>query len=127
MYKYEFTGGTKEVMGVTVGRIRATRDFGFVNAGDLGGWIEHEDNLSHNGDCWVAEEAIVCGNAFVFDRGCVCGNARVCDDVRVFDNASVCGNAVVLDSVVVRGNAVVYGNAVVRGDAIIRYDQMIYE
>ena len=47
--KYEFTGETRKVHGSTLNRIRALRDFADVKAGELGGWIEKEDNLSHEG------------------------------------------------------------------------------
>ena len=57
MKKYELTNNTK----YGLHQIRALRDFSFVKAGDLGGWIASESNLSHKGDCWVS------GNAQVFD------------------------------------------------------------
>ena len=53
MKKYEFTGETKTVFGRTLHRIRAILDFGDVKAGDIGGWVEKESNLSHEGDAWV--------------------------------------------------------------------------
>ncbi len=65
--KYEFTGEQKKVVssdGTThiVRRIRCLiyiRRHG-VKPGDLGGWIENDDNLYQNGtDAWVAGEAIV--------------------------------------------------------------------
>ena len=34
-------------------RIRAIRDFSNVKTGDLGGYIEKESNLSHDGNCWI--------------------------------------------------------------------------
>ena len=68
MRKYEFTEETKNVFGVILHRIKALRDVGNVKAGDLGGWIEKEDNLSHEGYCWV------CGNAAVYGDAEVCGN-----------------------------------------------------
>lgn len=46
--KFEFTGETKTVLGHTLQRIRALRSFGNVNKGDFGGWIEKEENLSHD-------------------------------------------------------------------------------
>ena len=48
MKKYELTGETKEIGGVTLHRIRALIDIPehYVKAGDLGGWIEAERNLS---------------------------------------------------------------------------------
>ena len=57
MKKYEFTGETKRVelwnRTATLHRIKATVEFGFVKVGELGGWIEKEENLSHEGKAWV--------------------------------------------------------------------------
>ena len=63
-------------------RIRALISFGSVYAGDLGGYIYTEDNLSQKGDAWVSGDAKVWGNAEVS------GNAKVSDfeDVIVFKN-----------------------------------------
>lgn len=71
--KYELTDETKGIGCITLHRIRALRNiprYG-VRSGDLGGWIEKENNLSHEGDAWVS------GDARVF------GNARVCGDAIV--------------------------------------------
>ena len=45
--KYEFTG-VKITWdgGIVLKLIRAVKDFGFVKKGEMGGWIESEDNLS---------------------------------------------------------------------------------
>ena len=63
-------------------RIRALISFGSVDAGDLGGYIYTEDNLSQKGDAWVWGNAKVLGNAKVW------GDAKVSDfgDVIVFKN-----------------------------------------
>ena len=53
MKKYELTEETTNIFGKTLHRIRATRDFSNGHAGDLGGFIEDELNLSHDGDAWV--------------------------------------------------------------------------
>ena len=66
--KCEFTGETRNWIGRTLHRIRAVRDFGDVKAGDLGGWIEKESNLSNDGDAWVSGNAEVSGNARVSGR-----------------------------------------------------------
>ena len=57
--KYEFTGETKEVFGVTFKQIRALVTItGVVTAGDAGGWIESVNNLSQvSGDAWVYGDA----------------------------------------------------------------------
>lgn len=109
--KYELTSETKEAHGATLYRIRAVRNFGTVRAGDLGGWIEKEANLSKSDNAWVYGDAEVYGDARVYN------NARVCDNAWVCDNAQVCDNAVVYGAAQVCGNARVYDNAEVCGDA----------
>lgn len=76
--KYELTDETLEWNVRTLHRIRALVDFGDVKAGELGGWIEKEENLSHNGDAWVYDNAWVYGNALVFS------DARVYSDAEIF-------------------------------------------
>lgn len=68
-------------------RIRALRDFGDVKAGDIGGYIEKESNLSQYGYAWVYGDAWVSGSAWVY------GDARVSDNARVSGNAQVSGDA----------------------------------
>ena len=50
--KYELTDETIDVDGHILHRIKAIRDFDNVKVGELGGYIEKESNLSHNGK-WV--------------------------------------------------------------------------
>ena len=61
--KYKLTEECKEHFGRKLYRIKALIDFGDVKAGDLGGYIESEKNLSHNDNCWVYGNARVYGNA----------------------------------------------------------------
>ena len=63
MKKYELTEETKVIAGVTLKRIRALISFGFVAKGEIGGFIEGEKNLSHDGNARVADNARVTGNA----------------------------------------------------------------
>jgi hypothetical protein len=55
------------------GRVRALRDFGDVRAGDIGGFVDSEENLSHDGLCWVSGKAKVCGNADVCRHSSISG------------------------------------------------------
>ena len=116
--KYEFDE-TKNFCGITLHRIRALRDIPSVKvkSGDLGGWIEKENNLTQDGDAWVSGNAKVYGDAMVFDDAIVCGNATVFDDAEVSDNAAVFDDAAVYDDAIVYGDAEVCGNAKVYGDA----------
>ena len=116
MKRYEFTGEVKKagIFGnITVRRIRATVSFGIVKAGELGGWIEKEENL------YVDEEsnAWVYGNAEVYGDAKVYGNAEVYGDAKVYGNAKVYGDAKVYGNAKVCGNAEVYGDAKVCGNA----------
>lgn len=82
MKKFELTSETKiDVFGKKLFRIKALISFGCVKAGETGGWVEKEENLSQSGN------AEVCGDALVY------GNAWVCDNTKVCGNAWVCGNA----------------------------------
>lgn len=62
MKKFEFTGETRVWCGHTLRRIRALVDIPThcVKKGDLGGWIEKNKNLSHDGNAWVSGNAVVC-------------------------------------------------------------------
>ena len=74
--------------GRTLYRIKATTDFGDVKKGELGGYIEKEENLSHLGKAIVSDNARVSGKAWVSDNAIVSGNAWVSElgDVVVFKN-----------------------------------------
>ncbi len=138
MKKYELTTNTKVFDGKTLYQIRALVSFGTVNAGDLGGYIEKEDNLSQAGTAWVYGNAQVCGNARVYGDALVSGDAWVSGDAlvsgdawvsgdaRVYGNAQVSDNAWVSDNARVCGTARVCGNARVYGDAQVYGDARVY-
>ena len=63
-----------DISGVKLFRIKALIEFGNVKAGDLGGYIEKEENLSHMGNAWVSGDAWVSGNAWVSGDARVFGN-----------------------------------------------------
>jgi len=96
--KYKLTENTKIIDDIKLYQIKALKDFDFIKAGDLGGWIEKVSNLSQDGNCWVSGDARVFGNAWVygnaevFDNAWVFGNARVNGDAKVYGNARVFGN-----------------------------------
>ena len=128
MKKYQLTGIKINHRDITLSRIEALESFTTVcghkvNAGDLGGWIETELNLSQDGRAWVSDEAKVFDDARVSDNAWVFGNAEVYDEAKVFyyarvyDNAKVGDKAWVYGSAVVCDDAEVYGNTDVCGDS----------
>ena len=62
MKKYELTTSTKTVLGRKLFQIKALVSFEDVEVGDLGGYIEKEDNLDHNGNAWILGDACVFGD-----------------------------------------------------------------
>ncbi len=74
MKKYELTEETSEVAGLTLHRIKAVAALNNISAGELGGFIEKEENLSQYGNAWVY------GNAKVYGDAEVCGNAEIRGD-----------------------------------------------
>lgn len=66
MKKFELTTNTKMFFGRKLFQIKALVSFGDVKEGELGGFVEKEENLDHDGDAWVYGNAWVCGNAEVY-------------------------------------------------------------
>ncbi len=117
MKKYELTDESKTLSnGTVLHRIMAVRDFvlvdgTMVHAGDLGGWIETEDNLSHIGKAWVLDNAQVFDNARISSNAKIFGNAEVRDWALVGGDAEVSDEANVYETAYVSGCAEVCGNA----------------
>lgn len=82
MKKFELTSEfITNIFGTKLFRIKALIEFGNVKAGELGGFVEKEENLSQDGNAWVYDNARVYGDA------CVCGDACVYGDARVYGDA----------------------------------------
>ena len=140
--KYKLTEESISYFSKTLYHIEALKDFGNVKKGDKGGYVQSEENLSQEGDCWiydnakVFDSAVVYGNAKVFGnaevfgntkvygKALVYGNAKVFDDAKVYDGAKVYGDAIVSNNAIVVNKAIVCGNAKVFGNVVI-YDNAI--
>lgn len=119
--KYELTDETTRVWtGETLHRIRALRDFGNVKVGQLGGWVESENNLSHVGMSWVADEAMVYDNATIFDSAIIKDGAIAYGSSMIYDEAIVCDHAQVEGVAEVNGTAKIFEHASVSGATFIR-------
>ncbi len=114
--KYELTDESINYNGVTLHRIRALRDFGNVKKGDLGGFVEKEENLSHFGAAWIFDEANVFGGARVSDH------AKVYEKADVFGHVKVCGNARISGTARLSGEVRIFGHTEISGIARISSD-----
>lgn len=98
---------TKEISSRKLYRIRALKDFEShgrkIRKGDLGGWVESEENLSQRGNCWVFDQSEVYGNSRVYE------DAIIRNDSIIRDNAQIHGNAHISDCDV-NDNANIYGD-----------------
>lgn len=119
---------------IDVFRIKALIDMPDINVfkGDIGGFVQSERNLSQDGNCWIFDDAIVCGWAEVLDASQIRGNAIIIGGNRceISDYALVKDNAVVIeayikDKCVIYDQAAVYGRAV-SGNAEIFGNAFIY-
>lgn len=116
---------------ITVHRIKALKDIGEeVKAGDVGGFIESEDNLDIYDDSWIYDSAIVCGNA-VIENSEVRTHAFISDHVTITEKSKISGravisgnvrisNSIVDDDAHITGCVTVSKNSYVNGDADLR-------
>ena len=136
--KYKITDETIIYFGQVLKRIEALKDFSNVHKGDKGGYVETENNLSQEGDCWIYGEAKAFGfariydNAKIGDYACVfkyakvSGNALICHNARILGNAQVFDHAVIYNNAVINGYAKVYDCAVVRNSAVVEDNANIH-
>ena len=126
MKKYELLkDDTIQLANKTLYRIKAIKNFGGIKAGTLGGYIQSEDNLSHDGNAWVRDNAVVCDKAIVRDSAVICCDAEIRDNAVIRDNAWICNNARICDNAIIRDSAWICNNARIRDNAIIRDSAMI--
>ena len=112
------------------GRVLALRSFGHVQEGDIGGFVDGEHNLSHEGLCWVGDDASVTegagviGDALCDGRAIVRHVAEVSGRAWVSDDCMICGMSVVTDDAIVGDEARIYsvrvgGREVVGGSTVL--------
>ena len=99
MKKYELTNEAIVFNKKILYRIKAIKNFGNVKQGDLGGFVESENNLSHFGSTWIHDNAKVYGNAQIYDYAQIYGNvkiygnAQIHGDVEIFGRTEIGGEA----------------------------------
>ena len=118
--KYELIESDKEGLY----RIKALRDFcndvTKIKKGDIGGYVASEDNLSHEGNCWLFDDTMVYDKAQVSGNAYVCGNAQIYGHALVTDNTFIGDNARIFDHAVIDVRGYVCGHASIYGHANVR-------
>ena len=118
-----------------------------VKAGDKGGYVTRKDSLSHEGSCWVADEAQIVGKVYISDNAYIGEKATVYyfyslatsykpGAIHVKENVKIMGEAFV-DSrcysgsqhpydKIIEGNAYIFGQVLVRNVHHISGNAQIY-
>ena len=65
-------------LGTKLYQIKCIKTFKYAKKGELGGFIEKEENLSQEGDAWVSGDARVSGDAQVSGNACLKSDADHC-------------------------------------------------
>lgn len=122
--KYELTEDSMEIKIdekiIKLHRIRALEDFGDVKKGDIGGWVESEDNLDiFCGHSWIYDDAIVCGNAIASGYCQIRENAIITDNVEIRDFAKISGNVKIFDNCMICEHAEITDNVIISGKCCI--------
>lgn len=149
--KYYLTNDVIDVDGHKLHRIVAARDIPEIGVqeGDLGGYVESERNLSHQGTAWifagkVYEQACVIdgatvrgNNVHIHDTACLSGGFIAYDDAHLYgnfrgtgcgkaagrvdacDNTIIKGSGFATDGTIMRHKATVGGNARAAAGAIL--------
>lgn len=135
--KYELVPETiTKFYGKPMYRIRALKDFSDVKKGDLGGYVESEENLSQEGNCWIYDNSIVglgskvTGNAIVKDVSVVVRCSGVSDDAiiekrsLINESSVVCNQSRVVSAVVTNGSSIVY-KSVIKPSCLIEHGSTV--
>lgn len=131
-FKSCISDGEMSIVEIKLYRIQALKTFtkpgGYnpvVHVGELGGYVESEDNLSQEGSCWL------------FDKAKVKDGGKVIEDAIVYDKCLVSKNSIVRGSSVVGGHCFVTnqsviidsrleGNVIVNGHSTIHSGAYLY-
>lgn len=133
--KFELCSDVKQWSdNIVLYRIKALKDFIcdgiLIRKGDKGGFVQSENNLSQEGNCWIFDDAVamegstVKDNAslhnqvMIFDKSIVCDNAALYNFAAMFDKSMAAGNAVLSGHAKMHAQSVIIDNACIGGCAI---------
>ena len=108
--KYEITNSYIYVGIHKLYRIRATRDiqnpYKIIHKGELGGYIEKEDNLDPYDESWIESGVHLCDNSKVKDFAYLSGNITLFSNSVISDNVSIFADG----EIQIFGNTHIYEN-----------------
>ena len=124
--KYELTNISMEFGIKTLYRIRALKDFSDVKVGDLGGWVQSEDNLSQKGECWIYDEAKCMDNARMYDNSKMFDNTEMFDDSAMYEYSVMNGYSIIFGNSEMYGDSEMHDHSRMYGDSILKDEEKLY-
>ena len=122
--KYEILMDKKNTIewkGHTLHRIKALRDFGDIKKGDIGGFVENENNLSHKGNCWIYDDAKVMDDSIMYDYSRICDKSELHDDSRMYNYSKMYDYSELHNNSIMNDDSAMYDNSTMH-DYSIMYD-----
>ena len=116
---------TIEWGGRVLHRIKALKDFGDVKKGDIGGFVEKEINLSHEGNCWIYDNAKAMDNSKVYGNSRMYGYSKMFDYSEMYDNSSMNDYSEIYDYSEMYGDSELNNKAKLYGKLISKVDDFI--
>ena len=100
----------------TLHRIESLKDFTLINGkevrkGDLGGWVESENNLSQEGLCWIYDECKMYENAGRSENSIGYGSSQQHGNSQQYGNSQQFGDSRQYRNSRQYGNSIQYGNS----------------
>lgn len=128
--KYILTCHSLEFEGRILYRIQAIKDFGNVKKGDIGGYVESTENLSHFGNCWiyndakamdssmVIDDAILEGQSIMKNHSIISCNSRCSGTTKLSQGSWIGDNSWLLDSYIadcsqIEGNSRIHNSTII--------------
>lgn len=122
--KYEYTKNTRTVQDLEVVQLVATKDFGKIKKGDLGGWVlnDGKPHLSHDGECWIFPNATLLGFITKVSGDAIVGNPGF---GQPFDEILI-KNSSISEEVLIQGENIKIESSNVKGDTTIISHGVVY-
>jgi hypothetical protein len=115
------------ISGRKLKRIISCQNFSSVLAGEKGGYLESEENLSHEGGAWVHDAACVFEEARVFGEAKIFGEVWIRGEAKIFGGANIFDGACVREKARVFGKALVFGEPEISGEALVFGEAEIHD
>ena len=120
--KYEITNIEMNWNGHILHRIKALKEFTLINGkeihkGDLGGWVESENNLSQEGLCWIYDECKMYEYARRSENSIGYGNSQQYENSKQYGNSQQFGNSMQYGNSRQYVNSQQFGNSMQYGNS----------